>query len=59
MDGIIDAELLQRMKAMPRYKIREVPIRNNPCGAICPEYQRGDCPGEVWACKEYSKFRSG
>jgi hypothetical protein len=63
MMPIIDAELLQKKKTMP-YKfrgmtIREVPIRNNPCGAICPEYQRGDCPGESWACPEYSKFRSG
>lgn len=58
MDAIIDAEELQKRKAMPRYKIREEPIKCNPCGCICPEYQRGDCPGEVWACLVYRKYRS-
>ena len=69
---IIDADELQKKQSAPyQYHgmtIQEVPIGNpvrvdifkkvNPCGAICGDYQRGDCPGEIWVCKEYREFRS-
>jgi hypothetical protein len=59
---IIDAEAEQEKQRAPYtfrgMTIREVPIRESPCNESCEEYRRGDCITEVWACKEYSKFRS-
>ena len=56
MSEIIDAEALQKKKAMTRWNIREVPIRESPCDELCQRWS--DCPGESWACPKYQKFRS-
>jgi len=29
----------------------------NPCGPGCREMSQGDCPGELWACKDYKFYR--
>ena len=61
LQPVIDAEQVQeRQRAPYRFRnmtIREVPVKENPCTDFCQN--REDCPGEVWACKEYSKFRRG